>query len=375
MYDFIVFEHSMLRNHLVDLLAVARMLQDSGYSVAIADLGYNSEMFNDSGFPLVKMNQSIKSFKNPNNYLRTVIDELSPQAKNFYVGSMLSDTSLNWLKFFPSEKCVFIWGLRSFFFTYYQRIKFSRFYPQKFLQSIRNLNIIHKHKNIRLFVSDEIICDEFIELGIEPWRLVIRKERFCTEYKPVKSKRSGSLKLLAIGALRPEKRIDLCIDALESITPTLDIDFIIAGKAYSIHDYDKMLLRRASQNKSIQRIDKRLSEEEYDRLINECDFLLLCDEKQPSSVTNGTMAEALLAGRPIIAPNYNPYKYIVEKYGVGLLYDLYEKDSIITAFKSALNSVPTEFSNGLRSFQQDNMYDSILYKFKTDLQVSLALTN
>lgn len=375
MYDFIIFEHTRLQNHLVDLLSVGKMLKDSGYSVAIADLDYGTDIIYDCGLPIIK----ISNFLNPNkcspNYWKYIVKELSPLAKYFYVGSVLSDTSLSWLKFFPSDKKVFIWGLRSFFFTYYRRFQLSRYFPEKFVRSIKNLHIIRNNKNICLFVSDEVIRDEFKGLGIEPWRLVIRRERFCKNFEPAKTHRCGPVKLLAIGSLRPEKRIDLCIDALESINHHLNIKLTIAGKASSIHDYDKMLIQKASQNSSIQRIDRRLDEDEYNKLLHDCDFLLLCDEKQPSCVTNGTMAEALLAGRPIIAPNYNPYKYIVEKYGVGLLYDLYDKKSIIAILKSAANSEPSDFAEGLKLFQNDNMYTSILLNLKKDLEETLASTN
>lgn len=371
MYDFIIFEHSRLRNHLVDLIAIGKMLKDSGYNVAIVDLEYGSDIIYNSGIPAIEVSHKLKSFNKTKDYLKAIAEELSPLADNFYVGSVLSDTSIDWLKFFPSGKRLFVWGLRSFFFTYFKRLKFSRYYPGKFIQSLLNLYILRNNKNIRLFVSDEIIRDEFVELGVEPWRLVIRRERFCNGFHPAKEIRTATLKLLSIGALRPEKRIDLCIDAIEAINPPLNIEFVIAGKAYSIHGYDKMLLKRAVGNDSIQRIDRRLDEKEYNKLIHDCDFLLLCDERQPSCVTNGTMAEALLAGRPIIAPNYNPYKYIVEKYGVGLLYDLHDIRSIKEILKKAVASSPSDFVQGIMKYQEDFFYDRVINDFKQEMSHSL----
>lgn len=367
MYDFIIFEHSRLSNHLVDLLSIGKLLKDSGYSVAIVDLDYKSELIADSGFPILKLKCSFTLNKGSKKYWREIVRELSPLSRNFYVGSALSDTSLSWLKYFPPEKNVFIWGLRSFFFTYYKRFQLSRYYPKKFITSLQNLHLLRKHRNICLFISDEVIRDEFIGLGISPNRLVVRRERYCVKFAIAKEYKSNPIKLLVIGSLRPEKRIDLIIDAMESFKPSLNVQLTIAGKAYSIHGYDKMLSRRASQNNSIQRIDRRLDDCEYNKLIHECDFLLLCDIKQPSCVTNGTMAEALLAGRPIIAPNYNPYKFVVEKYGVGLLYNLHDNKSIIGSLKSAIESSPLDFMEGIKRYQTDMMYDCILHQFKKDL--------
>ncbi len=70
--------------------------------------------------------------------------------------------------------------------------------------------------------------------------------------------------------------------------------------------------------------------------LEKCHFLLLCDKKQPSSVTNGTLMEAFINLRPVIAPNYDPYKYYVEKYGLGILYNPEETDSLVDAINKAI---------------------------------------
>lgn len=160
--------------------------------------------------------------------------------------------------------------------------------------------------------------------------------------------------------------MDLCIDALEAIGGS-DFHLIIAGKAYTINGYDKMLEARSARNPFVTRIPNRLSAEEYDKLIIDCDYLILCDEKQPSSVTNGTMAEALLLGRPIIAPNYNPYKSIIEKYGVGILYEMHDRESLRNALLQAKDTDSSEFSEGILNYQQDFMYDNVVGNFKKEI--------
>lgn len=366
MYDFIIFEHTGLRNHMVDLCNIGQLLIDSGLKVAIANVTNERELCSDSGIKILDISVKRESYKSSCAYMEAVIKELSPMTKNFYVGSILSFTSLAWLKYVPPHHKVFLWALRSFFFTQYRRFRLSRTYLSDAFHSIYNSWIIHKRRNIYLFVSDTIIRDELVNLGYERERLIVRPERTTKEIRPVKQRNDATVALLSIGALRPEKRLDLCIDALEAIDGS-DFHLVIAGKAYTIKGYDKMLEARSARNPAVTRIPYRLSAEEYDKLIADCDYLILCDEKQPSSVTNGTMAEALLAGRPIIAPNYDPYKYVIEKYRVGILYEMYDRESLINALLQAKDTDPAEFAQGIMSYQQDFMYDNVVGNFKKEI--------
>ena len=122
---------------------------------------------------------------------------------------------------------------------------------------------------------------------------------------------------------------------------------------------------------NIKRIDRRLSDEEYNLLISTCDYLLLCDEKQLSSVTNGTMSEALLAGKPIIAPDYDPYQTMVNKYGVGILYDIKDPVSIQNALVKAKNTDPVVFKNDINQFVSTLEYPCVLKNFKSEIVLSL----
>lgn len=371
MFDFIIFEHSGLRNHFIDLQAIGKMLVNCGYSVAIANVTNEAAECAGSGLPVLNVKTDKDDFKNHNQYLKAVIEELSPLTENFYVGSILSSSDLSWLRYVPSSKKVFLWALRSFFFTSYRRIKLSRHYPILFVRSLRNKRLTRKLDNICFFVSEQIIIDELIELGYHRDRMVLRPERLTNVFQPVKEANSEPLSLLSIGALREEKRIDLCIDALDAMGKDCGIHLTIAGKAYTIHGYDKMLERRSLESSCVTRISHRLSDEEYNSLIKQADYLILCDEKQPGCITNGTMAEALLAGRPIIAPNYNPYKYYVEKYGIGILYELHSPESFIKALEKAKSMSPSAFAEGIRKYQSDFTYEKALSNFSKELNVTL----
>lgn len=370
MYDFIIFEHSGLKNHFIDLQTIGLMLRDAGYSVAIANVTQEKGLCNKSNIPKIELSINRSSYQKKDDYLKAVFNELSQMTENFYAGSILSDTNLSWIKYVPKDKKVFLWALRSFFFTEYQRPRISRSYHLSFFNSLYNSWVTKRYKNIRFFVSDTTIRDEFVRLGYEPWRFVIRPERMCTQLTLSTKERKRRLQLLSIGALRPEKRIDLCMKALDKLSPN-DIHLTIAGKAYTLHGYEKMLDSMSEGRQYVTRISHRLSNEEYNELINNCDYLILCDEKQPSCVTNGTMAEALLAGKPIIAPNYNPYKYIVEKYGVGLLYEMHNQQSLIDTLKRACTIDLKEYSQGIEQYQRDFLYEKVVKDFSKELKESL----
>ena len=61
--------------------------------------------------------------------------------------------------------------------------------------------------------------------------------------------------------------------------------------------------------------------DKFNLLMRESHFVVLADVKQMSCVTNGTMMEALINYRPIIAPNYEPYKSYFDKFGIGISYN------------------------------------------------------
>ena len=366
MYDFIIFEHSGIRNHFVDLCAIGHLLRDSGFKVAIANVTSEAKECATADFPILDLQVHPDSYKNKTAYMKAVIAELSPKTKYFYAGSILSSTSLTWLKYVPKDQKIFLWALRSFFFIFYKRLHISRSCPVDMIRAFRNARITKELSNVCFFVSDPIIRNEFIALGYAPWRLVIRPERTTTGLKPIKPTHNDPLSLLSIGALREEKRVDLCIEALNTLKDS-SLHFTIAGKAYETHGYDRKLEKLSCDNPYITRISYRLNDGEYKELISNCDYLVLCDEKQPSCVTNGTMAEALLAGKPIIAPNYNPYRYIVEKYKVGLLYELHDQNSLISTLRQAKYTSPSVFADGIMQYQKDFMYDTVLSDFTTDL--------
>ena len=383
MYDFVLFENFHLAfNHYKDICLIAKMLVASGYSVAIADVFDEANSCVVEGVPHITINASKPKVRKTCNipvfrvlenhvqtlrrwrYLTNVIKELVPICKNIYAGSYHVGLSLSMIKAVPPEKNIFFWGLRS-----------SRLYEFKLHKDwnswncYRVIKYVESHSNVSFFVSDEMIKQEFIQLGINQNRLVIRPERTIQSLAIDKNIQSHAcLKLLSIGTLRPQKRIELILSALKDIKD-IPVEYTIAGRADK--DYEEIIQKSMQDVKFVQRRNYRLSEEEYNLLIEDCDFLILCDRKSASNITNGTLNEALLKGKAIIAPNYEPYKSIVEKYGVGLLFEDQDLASLCAAVASAYNKRGHFFYENIVNYQKTLLFSRVVEQFKKEMSQCL----
>lgn len=383
MYDFILFE-TFYGNHYKDLLMIACLLKDSGYKVAIAGLYHENVIKQDGRFPLLSIKAKCKARLTPSSsnltivrvlsnlwnrfkldcYLRKVVKELSPMATNFYVGTMYQGLPLFWLSRLPMTKTIFIWGLRSYFLTQH---KFRKVSIEGLTSWFLN-RFFHKHTNTFFFISEPIIKKEFENLGFSSERLVLRPERTIEKITINRINRNDNkVQILIIGSLRYQKRVDLILDAFEKLQDER-IELVIGGKASPDKGYASNLNARVKEIKNVRRVDVRYSDDEFARQIDECDYFLLCDMKQPSCVSNGTMNEALLRGKPIIAPNYDPYRYYVEKYNIGLLYDLADSSSIENTLIKACETNVSFFDDGIVSYQKDLLYSKVQNQFRKDIE-------
>ena len=385
-YDFILFEHTTVINHQHDLEEIAKLLQCQGKRVAIAEV-YNERIYckdstiehytfktpftdrfltvDDCRFTPLRFFINRIKLRRYYKFLRVALAELSGVSSNIYCGSFFNVNSYNWLKRVPKDVNLFLWGLRSFWLYEYKIRPFTLFGVYSFF----NRNLLSRNTNIRLFVSNEIIRDEYVALGIAPERLIIRPERTINELVKSSFSEDGRLRLLTIGSLRPDKRIEMTAEALRIINDD-DISFVIAGSTSSDPFYEKNIMQATSGLRNVIRMNSRLNDKEYQSIFDECDFLVLCDKQHASSVTNGTMNEALLKGKPIIAPNYNPYKYIIDNFGVGISFDDGSIDSLVKAIQSAKAKGASFFSDAIECYQKTLLVDKVSEKFICDLRKS-----
>lgn len=384
-YDFILFENYFLAtNHYKDICIIAKLLKRCGYSVAIADVFGEGDhcivedvshikFTKKCPVPITEYSSRFGLLKGLVNtyrrmriasYLKYVLLQLQGKYRHLYAGSYYSRMSTKWLGMIPSNSSAFFWGLRSSRLIEHELCPHGR----TAVSSRRLRSYFDKHQNLKFFVSDEIIRKEFLDLVLSPLRLVIRPERIIDELPcPPENKHAG-LNLLSIGSIRESKRIEMILDCLKELGDA-DIHYIIAGKASS--EYNEIIAEHSKGMYNVKRLDYRIPDSEYDTLLEQCDFLVLCDKKQKSSVTNGTMNEALQKGVPIIAPDYNPYKYYIEKYGVGLVFDPSKPQSLANAITEAKKRGRASYYDSICKYDETYLWDRVVQQFKKELSKSL----
>lgn len=385
-YDFIVFENwHLATNHLKDVGLVASLLKDCGYAVAVADVYHNIDKIFIEGIPCITIQHKVFFLDYPKTglmskwpfvkivgavnrhrearHLKFVMHELKGKFRHLYCGSYYVKMPIGWLRMIPNNSSAFFWGLRSVRLVQYKNIALdfagvSSFFLRKYFD---------KHTNLKFFVSDSLIRDEFLSLGIAQNRLVIRPERFIEDYSSNSKDNSGDFVLLSIGSLRPQKRIEVILDSLAKLEDN-DIQYVIAGA--SIQSYESIIEEgiRKTRDGMVKRLNRRLTEEEFNDLIHNADFLVLCDRQQESNVTNGTMNEALLAGVPIIAPNYNPYKFFIEKFNVGILFNPDDEDGLTHAIISAKELGSYSFKHNIKLYQTSFLKNNVLENLAESLK-------
>lgn len=375
-FDFLLFENSHSAfNHKYDLVLIAKLLRHAGLKVGIVDVYHEDSEDEMEGIPIVHLhfygeipNGNKRNILHSHTltflweqyfYMKHVWREIEPLADRFYFGSYHLMMPMNFLK---SKKPCYYWGLRS-----YRMTNFWMHFRMNMLYGIRMLLLkkaFMRNPNQCLFVSNPIIKKEFESLGIASKRLVIREERCSTgKEEPHYDLMTNNFSLLTIGKLRKEKRIDYTVKEFFDVNESKDWTYVLAGHADGF--YEPTIEKAIRGQSNIIRINEYMDYDHFYKLIKECHFVLLADKPQPSSVTNGTMLEAFLNYRPIIAPNYNPYKYYIEKYGVGVMFNPDKPGDLARAMKEADRLGAKHFEDNIRRYLSTIEYGNVsqfLYK-------------
>lgn len=384
-YDFILFEQLYsVENHYKDLCILAKLLVEAGYRVAIADAFKEAALCNVEGVPHLSIktkcpqlfnkpqmyNRNVSGWKNlyyrirKDIYLYNVIKELKGQAANIYLGSLTLATPVFFFKAFDTRTVYYMWALRSSHLLVWKKKGYGLYY---FISKVL-YKIVRKAKNLRLIISNELIKKEFEEIvGVPSQKIILRPERVIDEKCRIKSKKKGdSLNLLFIGTLRPFKNVEFCLEALRCLNDHR-ITYTIAGRCKTNQDYNKKIRRLSAEMPNVRRIDRYIPDAEYEELIRECDFVIFCDKKQASCASNGTMAEALLHGKPIIAPDIDPFKYEIEQNGVGYLYEYDNLDSICGILLKALKE-EVSFDEKIVCYQKKYIFSDVAINIKNQIE-------
>lgn len=386
MYDFLLFEnYHLAQHHRLDVLIIAKMLKSQGLKVAIFDIYHEDRADDIEGIPVLHW-----SSKNPipddswmirkhtvfetiiksnifqwqlHCYMKEVKSFIIDKAKNFYCGSYHNGMST---VFFDIQKPCYWWGLRSERFHFSIRKLIPS--PHFGLHLLKERKKFIRNQNQRLFISNPIIIEEHERLGISRGRMIIREERVVEKVSEANLQTlDKNISFLVIGQLREAKHVPFTIQAFRKA----NIDgatLKLIGRSQD--EYEKEIQSAISKDKRIIRKNAFLEYDDFNKHFSESHFVVFADEQGPSCITNGTMTEALINHRPIICPNYNPYKYYIEKYNIGLMYEAGNVDSYAATMKIARDLGVEYFQTSIDEFLKTIRFDVVAKKLVEDLKLS-----
>ena len=384
-YDLILFENFRAAfHHKYDVYLIARLLKRRGMNVAILNVYGEDRPEDYTGIDLLNMPiigntpndktwlecknsivkriyYSIRFLTQQRRYMNNVWEFIEDKANSFYFGSYhLMMPSV----FLGIKKPCYYWGLRSYRMTgFWKTFKSNPFLGVR-MAYLKNRFLRNDNQN--LFVSNEIIKREFIEIGIPENRLVIREERCIETVKDFNpNSKDKEFSLLVIGGLRRQKHIEITVRAFKEAS--LDNSLLrLVGENKDVA-YEKEIVYEIGRCQNIERINSLLQYDEFNSYMTRAHFALFADEKQMSSVTNGTMMEAIINFTPIIAPDHEPYTYYVEKFGLGLTYKPGDVISYAETIKQAYRLGYEYFIDGIQRFQKLLEFDNVANRLSESL--------
>lgn len=385
-YDMLLFEHlHSATNHQKDVYIIAKLLRSVGWNVAILDvfheinedyiedipvisLAYNGVIPNDK-FLLRKSNTLYRLFSLTRYliqqyiYMKNVCLEIKTKADSFYIGSYLFFPTTAFLRL---KKPCYYWGLRS---TIMQSFC-SQMHGNLKMQApyLYYANWLFKRNRFqRLFVSNIIIKNEFISNGFPDERLIIREERPYSTLTVNNRKvvHTDETIFLVIGLLRPEKKIIETIQAFKT-AGVKSSKLLIVGRCFDI-DYNLKIQNEINNSHNIIRVDGFIPEDIFQNYYDYANYVLFADSKGPCCITNGTMQEALIHKTPIIAPAYQPYKYYIQEFEIGLLYSPNDRISYAEVLKAACLTNSDLYLNKINRYLETIKFEKIAHQLGNDL--------
>lgn len=143
----------------------------------------------------------------------------------------------------------------------------------------------------------------------------------------------------------------------------------------SMLDYEHEIVEAIGDANNIIRKNQYLNECDFNNSYKKSHFVVFGDKKETYTITNGTFLEALINMRPVIAPNYDPYKYYIEKYHVGILYDPNIKGALSEAFCKAKKVGMQSFLPAIHSFLQTLRFEIVADDFSKSIRNIISIDN
>lgn len=388
-FDMILFEHlHSAKNHWKDVHIIARLLCSVGWNVAILDLYHDIQRNEIYGIPIIRPTYkgsipcddfiykningvkriifSIRYCIQQHKYMKNIYEEIKDMADSFYIGSYL---------FFPTivfmniNKPCYYWGLRSNVFGgLFDLFRNHMIIQAPYLLFAKYLFLKNKHQ--QMFVSNEIIKNEFVQRGIPDTRLIIREERpYEINNKVIIKDKNDQKTFMVIGLLRPEKHVIETINAFKAANVDNSI-LLVVGKCKD-RKYEELIDKEILNIENIKRIKGYIEEEEFHNYFYQSDYVIFADEKGSCCITNGTMQESLMHYTPVIVPNYNPYTYYMKKNKIGIEYNYDDLNSLAEAIRNACNIDKRYFSQSIASHLNSIDFNKVAQLLSEQIEMNI----
>jgi glycosyltransferase involved in cell wall biosynthesis len=172
---------------------------------------------------------------------------------------------------------------------------------------------------------------------------------------------SSEFTFLTIGTISNFKNHLFAIDAFEKYK--LPFKYLIAGAP--IDEVGESVKRRLlnTKNKMMTGIFKNLDDEEYDTLTERTEFMLLPYDFKRGAISSQVMHDAFAKSIPIVAPDVEPFKYYIKRYGVGLIYKEGDPESFVETLYKAAKMHRSDFEKRFELLHDDLSFTKVKRDF------------
>ncbi len=188
------------------------------------------------------------------------------------------------------------------------------------------------------------------------------------EFTPIKT--VSKRKFMTIGVVSDAKNHTFALDAFEKFR--LPFSYLIAGMPTDAVGEKVKERVLHFPNANVTGMFKNIPADEYESLIRESDYLILpYDFKMEARGASQVLYDAFRNHTPIVAPDFEPFRNYVERYGIGVLYKEGDADSFKHVLEKAANVSKDHFSDNFRHLYADFSFDKIKEDFSARIRSCL----
>jgi glycosyltransferase involved in cell wall biosynthesis len=169
------------------------------------------------------------------------------------------------------------------------------------------------------------------------------------------AKKDAAYDFLTIGTISKSKSHLFALDTFAKLN--LPYRYHVAGLARDQTGRDveeKVNALQADPRFNISGLFGYIDDQAYVQRIQDTKFMLLPYDFARGNISSQVMHECFIHGVPIVAPAIQPFKWYVERYGIGILYAEGDSESLAQALKKALDMGPEAYTEGFAQLRADN---------------------